>query len=97
MIGSLYRGIDVVATQRSGQFKLSDWHDANFQPGHFDQHRMIALAGALQSSAVFLPALGIDDMKGAVTALETVLDDRMSTHNANSTVTPAPTRAIAIF
>jgi hypothetical protein len=33
-------------------------------------------ADAIQSSTEFLPRLGIDDIEGAVTALEPVLDKR---------------------
>jgi DcmR-like sensory protein len=36
-------GIDVDATETSGQFELRDWADAYLRDGHFDQHRMLAL------------------------------------------------------
>jgi hypothetical protein len=36
-------GIDVDATETSGQFELRNWADAYLRDGHFDQHRMLAL------------------------------------------------------
>jgi hypothetical protein len=36
-------GMDVDATELSGQFELRNWGDAYLRDGHFDQHRMLAL------------------------------------------------------
>jgi MEDS: MEthanogen/methylotroph, DcmR Sensory domain len=36
-------GIDVDATETSGQFELRNWADAYLRDGHFDQHRMLGL------------------------------------------------------
>ena len=36
-------GIDVAATEQSGQFELRNWADAYLRDGHFDQDRMLAL------------------------------------------------------
>ena len=73
-------GIDVVATQQSGQFKLFDWHDAYFQPDHFDQRRMIALlekelkAGAKQgfrrSRSIAHMKWSLDDRPGVEDLVE---------------------------
>jgi hypothetical protein len=36
-------GIDVAATEQSGQFELRNWADAYLRDGHFDQDKMLAL------------------------------------------------------
>jgi hypothetical protein len=36
-------GIDVAATQQSGQLEVLRWEDAYLQEGHFDQNRMLTL------------------------------------------------------
>lgn len=36
-------GIDVDATEQSGQFQLRNWEDAYLREGHFDQNKMLAL------------------------------------------------------
>jgi MEDS: MEthanogen/methylotroph, DcmR Sensory domain len=36
-------GIDVIETQKSGQFQLRNWEDAYLREGHFDQDKMLAL------------------------------------------------------
>jgi hypothetical protein len=36
-------GIDLAATQRSGQLEVRRWEDAYLRDGHFDQDRMLAL------------------------------------------------------
>jgi len=36
-------GIDVTATQASGQLEVRGWENAHLRPGYFDQHTMLAL------------------------------------------------------
>ena len=37
-------GIDVAATEQSGQLEVRGWEQAHLRPGWFDQHAMLALA-----------------------------------------------------
>jgi hypothetical protein len=37
-------GIDVEATERSGQLEVRSWEEAHLRPGWFDQHAMLGLA-----------------------------------------------------
>lgn len=79
-------GSDVVATQQCGQFKLFDCYDAYFQPGHFDQHRMIALmeeelkAGAKQGFRLsrLIPTWNGPSMVGRIGA---VIVEVLRTHS----------------
>jgi hypothetical protein len=36
-------GIDVTATQATGQLEVRGWENAHLRPGYFDQHAMLAL------------------------------------------------------
>jgi MEDS: MEthanogen/methylotroph, DcmR Sensory domain len=45
-------GIDTVTTEQSGQFQLSNWDEAYFPDGRFDQERMLATWRDLLGDAV---------------------------------------------
>jgi hypothetical protein len=44
-------GIDVTATEKSGQFELCDWENVYFRDGYFDQDRMLAMWQAVLDDA----------------------------------------------
>jgi hypothetical protein len=65
-------GIDVAASEPSGQFKLHDWHDAHLRQGHFDQHGMIAY---LEEQLKDGPRLGFR-LSRAIGHMEWALEER---------------------
>jgi hypothetical protein len=44
-------GIDVAATERTGQLEVRSWEDAHLRPGWFDQHAMLALVDEVLTGA----------------------------------------------
>lgn len=51
-LGRLQRaGIDVAATEKSGQLEVRGWESAHLQPGWFDQHAMLALVESVLCGA----------------------------------------------
>ena len=44
-------GIDVAATEQSGQLEVRGWEDAHLRPGWFDQHAMLTLVGEVLTDA----------------------------------------------
>jgi hypothetical protein len=44
-------GIDVAATEQSGQLEVRGWEEAHLRPGWFDQHAMLALVGEVLTDA----------------------------------------------
>ena len=70
-------GIDVTATQATGQLEVRGWENAHLRPGYFDQHAMLALVEDVLTGSKrqgFPFTRWVADMGWALTDLSGVAD-----------------------